>query len=117
MDGNTVLRNELDRGENRVIERWEYYLPDQLLQKIRFSRGGDEVVDAWAYEDGDGAVDRIEISTLRNGQVDRWEHYEADVLASPISGRRTPGALSSRRRSTKMVMECRTAACSTPRER
>ena len=64
-----------------MIERWEYYLPDRLLQKIWRSRAGDEGVDAWAHEEGDGAVARIESSTLPNGQVDRWEHYEADVLA------------------------------------
>tara|TARA_A100001037_G_scaffold292404_1_gene307687 strand:- start:417 stop:1031 length:615 start_codon:yes stop_codon:yes gene_type:complete len=81
MDGNTVLRSELDRGENRVIERWKYYLPGRLIKKIWFSRGGDEVVDTWAYEDGDGAVAGIEISILHNGQVDRREHYEADILA------------------------------------
>ena len=71
MEGNRVLRIEIDRDEDGTIDRWEYYREDQTLEKVGFSRGNDGVVDAWAFEGEDGEVVRIEISTVGDGQVDR----------------------------------------------
>lgn len=76
MEGARVVRIELDRDQNRVVDRWEYYRPDQTVEKIGASRAGDGTVDSWAFYDGAGALIKLELSTRRNGHVDRIEHYE-----------------------------------------
>jgi antitoxin component YwqK of YwqJK toxin-antitoxin module len=80
MDGTKFVRIEIDNDEDGKIDRWEYYGPDQKLQKVGFSRANDGKVDAWAYEAPDGSIGKVEISTLRNGRVDRTELYENGVM-------------------------------------
>jgi hypothetical protein len=41
MDGTRVVRIELDRDEDGKVERWEYYGPDQTLEKVGISRAND----------------------------------------------------------------------------
>lgn len=79
MDGARVVRIELDRDQNNIIERWEYYGPDQTIEKIGASRAGDNTPDSWAFYDGSGTMTRLELSTRREGKVDRVEYYEAGV--------------------------------------
>jgi hypothetical protein len=76
MDGARVVRIELDPDQNNVIDRWEYYGPDQTIEKVGTSRAGDNTPDSWAFFDGSGAMTKLEISTHRNGTVDRVEFYE-----------------------------------------
>ncbi len=80
MDGARVLRIEIDRNEDGRTERWEYYGPDQKLERVGFSRAGDGVEDAWSYAAPDGSVARIEVSTRRDGRVSRTERYVNDAM-------------------------------------
>lgn len=80
MDGSRVVRIEIDRNEDGRIERWEYYGPDQKLQKVGFSRAQDGKEDAWSHYAEDGTVDRIDVSTARDGSVTRVEHFEHGAL-------------------------------------
>ena len=76
MEGARVVRIELDPDQNNVIDRWEYYGPDQTIEKVGTSRAGDNTPDSWAFFDGTGAITKLELSTHRNGTVDRVEYYE-----------------------------------------
>ena len=80
MDGTRFVRIEIDKDEDGKIDRWEYYGPDQKLEKIGFSRSNDGKVDAWAYKSADGSVAKVEVSTNRDGKIDRIEFYEKDTL-------------------------------------
>jgi hypothetical protein len=80
MDGALVVRIEIDKNEDGKVDRWEYYGPDQKLEKVGFSRANDGKEDAWSYAGPDGAISRIEVSTHRDGKVNRFEHYDKDVL-------------------------------------
>ena len=80
MDATRLVRAEIDKDFDGVIDRWEYFTPDGALEKVGFSRANDGRVDAWAFKGSDGQVARIEVSTRRNGSVSRWEYYEKDVL-------------------------------------
>jgi hypothetical protein len=80
MDGGRVLRIEIDKDEDGKVDRWEYYGPDQDLEKVGFSRGNDGVEDAWSYAGRDGSIARIDVSTRRDGKANRFEHYENNVL-------------------------------------
>src|SRR5262249_52359557 len=82
MDGARVVRIEIDKDEDGKIDRWEYYGPDQKIEKIGFSRSNDGKEDAWSYNNPDGTIARIEVSTRRDGKVTRTEHYKKDVLVS-----------------------------------
>jgi hypothetical protein len=80
MDGNKFVRIEIDKDEDGKIDRWEYYGPDQKLQKVGMSRANDGKVDSWAYEGPDGLVSRVEVSTRRNGRINRTEFYARGEL-------------------------------------
>jgi len=82
MDGARVVRIEIDKDEDGKIDRWEYYGPDQKIEKVGFSRSKDGKEDAWSYAGPDGSIDRIDVSTRRDGKVSRTEHYKNDVLVS-----------------------------------
>jgi hypothetical protein len=82
MDGARVVRIEIDKDEDGKIDRWEYYGPDQKLERVGFSRLMDGKEDAWSYSGADGSVERIDVSTRRDGKVTRIEHYEKSVLVS-----------------------------------
>ena len=73
MDGSRVLRVELDKNEDGLTDRWEYYRPDRSLEKVGISRSNDGNVDAWIFESSNGSVSRVEISTRRDGKVSRTE--------------------------------------------
>jgi antitoxin component YwqK of YwqJK toxin-antitoxin module len=80
MDGTKFVRIEIDNDGDGKIDRWEYYGPDQKLQKVGFSRANDGKPDAWAYQAPDGTIARVEVSTHRDGKIDRTEYYEKSVL-------------------------------------
>src|SRR5262245_16914861 len=82
MDGARVVRIEIDKDEDGKIDRWEYYGPDQKVEKIGFSREMDGKEDAWSYPAPDGSIDRIEVSTRRDGKISRVEHYRNNTIAS-----------------------------------
>ena len=82
MDGAHVVRIEVDSDEDGKINRWEYYGPDEQLEKIGFSRQGDGKEDAWKFPSPGGASDRIGISTRRDGTITRTEQYKGDRLVS-----------------------------------
>ena len=82
MDGTQFVRIEIDRDEDGIIDRWEYYGADQKLERIGFSRANDGTVDAWAFQGLDGSIARVEVSTKRDGKANRTEFYEKGVLTS-----------------------------------
>ena len=82
MDGARAVRIDIDADEDGKIERWEYYGPNQKLEKVGFSRSKDGKEDAWSYPGEGGAVERIEMSTKRDGKVTRVEHFKADRLVA-----------------------------------
>jgi hypothetical protein len=82
MEGARVVRIEIDKDEDGKIDRWEYYTPEQKLEKIGLSREKDGREDEWMYNRPDGSVERIEISTRRDGKVTRVERYEHDAMIS-----------------------------------
>jgi hypothetical protein len=71
-----------DANGNGTIDRWEYYGPNQQLEKIGFSRLQDGKEDAWKFPSPGGASDRIGISTRRDGKLTRTEHYDGAHLVS-----------------------------------
>jgi antitoxin component YwqK of YwqJK toxin-antitoxin module len=81
MNGSQFLRIEIDQDEDGKIDRWEYYRPDQKIEKIGLSKANDGVVDSWAYEGPDGLVSKVEISTRRDGKANRTEFYDKGTLA------------------------------------
>ena len=82
MDGSRVVKIEIDKDEDGKVDRWEYYGPDQKLEKVGISRAGDGKEDAWSYADAAGAVTRLEISTQHDGKVTRIEHYQQTKLVA-----------------------------------
>jgi hypothetical protein len=80
MDGAKFLRIEIDNNEDGKIDRWEYYGPDQKVEKVGFSRSDDGKPDAWAFQGSDGAIARVDVSTKRDGKVNRTEFYEKGAL-------------------------------------
>jgi hypothetical protein len=63
MDGTRFLWIEVDKNEDGIVDRWDYYGPDNKLEKAGFSTRQDGVEDT----DGDGAIDRWD--TYDNGRV------------------------------------------------
>jgi hypothetical protein len=82
MDGTRVLRVEIDKDEDGKVDRWEYYGPDQKLEKVGISRANDGKEDTWSYAAADGTITHIEIAGKRDGKVSRIEHYEKE---QPVS--------------------------------
>jgi hypothetical protein len=82
MDGARVVRIDIDTDEDGKIDRWEYYGPNQELEKVGFSRLKDGKEDAWSFPDAAGATERIGMSTRRDGKITRVEHYEGGHLVS-----------------------------------
>ena len=81
MDGAKFLRIEIDKNEDGKIDRWEYYGPEQRLEKVGFSRSDDGKQDAWAFQGADGSIARVEVSTQRDGKPNRTEFYEKGALS------------------------------------
>ena len=91
MDGTRILRIEIDRDDDGKVDRWEYYGPDQKLEKVGVSRLNDGNPDAWAYEGPDGSMARLEIATARDGKVTRTEYYEHGALVRAEEDTRRSG--------------------------
>jgi hypothetical protein len=77
MDGARPVLTRMDRDEDGIPDRWEYYDPAGKLLKVGFSRATAGKPDAWAYSSaGPEQIDRIEISsTADETRIDRWERY------------------------------------------
>jgi hypothetical protein len=82
MDGARVVRIEIDNDEDGKIDRWEYYGPDQKLERVGFSRLMDGTEDAWSYSGADGSIERIDVSTRRDGKITRVERYQNGMLVA-----------------------------------
>jgi hypothetical protein len=80
MDGTRVRWIQLDLDENGKAERWDFYSPDQRLEKVGLSRLNDGIMDSQAFYDDRGVLTRIEVSTRRDGRFDRVEFYENGSL-------------------------------------
>jgi len=76
MDDDRLVRMEVDRDGDGVIDRWEYFGPDGKLQKIGFSTRDDGHVDAWRYRGPDGQLVKIEYSAGRDGIVTSTDYYD-----------------------------------------
>jgi hypothetical protein len=62
MDGSRVIGVVIDKDEDGVPDRWEYYDATGKLEKVATARLTPGVPDAWAYPDGSGKVARIEMT-------------------------------------------------------
>jgi hypothetical protein len=91
MDGTRVLWIEIDKDENDVIERWEYYGPDQKLLKVGYSTTNDGKVNAWAFKNADGSLARIEFASGPDATIGRTEFYERDALVRAEEDANTDG--------------------------
>jgi hypothetical protein len=80
MDGARFVRIEIDSDENGSVDRWEYYSPDQNLEKVGLSRLNDGIADTWLFKGPDGQPARIDRATRRDGKVNRSEFYTAGQL-------------------------------------
>jgi hypothetical protein len=80
MDGQKVVRIEIDKNQDGQVERWEHYDQNQKLERVGFSRSNDGKEDAWSYQGSDGTITRIDVSAARDGKVSRREFYEKEVL-------------------------------------
>lgn len=81
MDGARVLRIELDGNQDNRIDRWEYYGPDQQIEKIGLSMKRDGTADRFEYYEN-GTLTRAEGDTSGDGRIDKWEVYDGGRLAS-----------------------------------
>ena len=72
MDGARVVRVEIDTNGDGKIDRWEYYGPDQKIEKVGFSQANDGKQDAWSYPGPDGKIARIELAVLPARSQRRW---------------------------------------------
>ena len=82
MDGARAVRIDIDSDEDGKIDRWEYYGPNQQIEKIGFSRAKDGKEDAWSFPGAAGTIERVEISTRRDGKITRVEHFDGDRVVS-----------------------------------
>lgn len=80
MDGSRVTRVEIDTDYNAVIDRWEYYSADEMLEKVGSSRARDGKPDTWGFYAADGTLARLELSLKRDGRIDRIEYYDQGVV-------------------------------------
>jgi hypothetical protein len=80
MDGSKFVRIEIDKDEDGMIDRWEYYGADQKIEKVGLSRLNDGVADAWMFQSSDGTLGRMDVSTRRDGKPNRSEFFESGVL-------------------------------------
>jgi hypothetical protein len=81
MDGTRVLWVEIDKNEDDVIDRWEYYGPDQKLLKVGYATANDGKVNAWEFRNADGSLMRIEFSSTNDvARINRTEFYERGAL-------------------------------------
>jgi len=80
MDGARIIRIEIDKDEDGLIDRWEYYGADQKLEKVGFSRGANGREDAWSYFAPDGSIARIEMADKSGPAVTRIEYYDHATL-------------------------------------
>ncbi len=81
MDGARFLRIELDGDQDNRIDRWEYYGPDQQIEKIGLSTKSDGTADRFEYYEN-GTLTRAEVDTSGDGRIDKWEVYDGSRLAS-----------------------------------
>jgi hypothetical protein len=81
VDGDRIVRIEVDLDEDGRPDRWEYYGENHRLERVGFSRASDGHENAWSYADPTGAVVRIDIAGEPDGRVTRIEHFDRGVLA------------------------------------
>lgn len=82
MDGSRPVRSLIDKNEDGVVERWEYYDQSARVVKVGTASRGDGREDTWLFPAPDGSVARIERSTRRDGKVTRWEDHGASGITA-----------------------------------
>jgi hypothetical protein len=80
VEGTRIVRVLVDDNQDGKPDRWEYYGPDQQIQKVGFSTAGDGRENAWSYPAADGSIARVETAQRSDGKVSRIEHFEHDQL-------------------------------------
>jgi hypothetical protein len=79
-DHGRLVRTEVDRDGDGVLDTWYYYDAEGNVTRTGFSTKHDGVVDAWRYESPDGVLIKIEYSATRDGRITRTEYYEGNVV-------------------------------------
>lgn len=77
--GDTVVRSEQDEDGDGRIDTWEYYRPDETLERFEKDTDGDGVADyrTSIAADGDRVVS-LEYDANADGRIDTWEYYRPD---------------------------------------
>ena len=80
------------RKKDGKADAWAYSAPDGTLGRVEISSTGDEKkINRWEFYEGGGLV-RAEEDTDGNGRVDRWETYEGGALKSAAMDENGDGA-------------------------
>jgi len=81
MDGTRIVRMELDVDQSGGVDRWEYYGPEQQVERIEVSGRRNGRADRFEYYEV-GVLTRVEEDTSGNGKIDKWETYDGPRLTS-----------------------------------
>jgi hypothetical protein len=93
MDGAHLKYIEIDRNEDGIPDRWEYYAPgtpdkpsagtvfDTRTQLVRAeeSNSPDGKVTRWEFYEN-GVIQRVNEDTNLDGRIDKWEQYDHGAL-------------------------------------
>ena len=80
-DGTIVVRCEIDNDEDGKLDRWEFFRPDQKIEKVGLSPKHDGQMTRVEYYDP-YVILRAEEDTDGDSKIDKWETYEGGRLAS-----------------------------------
>jgi hypothetical protein len=80
MDGERLVRREVDENEDGRIDRWDYFDANGVLERVGFSTADTGEVDAYRYLDEQDAVARIEYAAVPAGLIRRTEYYDLGAL-------------------------------------
>jgi len=84
MDGTRLVRIEIDRNGDDVVDRWEYYTsagepPVAVIERAEEAGGPDGTITRReTYVDGE--LTRVEEDTTLDGRPDKWESYRQGRL-------------------------------------
>lgn len=85
MSGTRILKVEIDRNADDVVDRRELYAPVPGNPGAALIERAEELADASGRvtrreQYVRGVIDRVEEDTDGDGRVDKWEYYEANRL-------------------------------------
>ena len=80
------------RKKDGRADAWAYSGPDGKVARVEISSTGDEKkIDRWEFYEG-GVLSRVEEDTDGDGRVDKWETYENGTLKTVAMDENKDGA-------------------------